>query len=299
MAPRCGGASQDRGRAVSGGVDPRQSRPPVRGAADARLVPVDDLPAAAGSGSSYAVLGSGKTAADACVWLPDNGVEPDRIRWIGPRDAWFYDRLHFQPLEQVGAIIEGISLDAEAGAQADSLEDLFQRLEASGRLVRIDPACPATMYRGTMLSARGLEALRRITDVVRLGRVRRIEAGRIVLERGEVDTGAGVVPVDCSALGLNNSPVMPIFQAGRIVLQQVRDLDPGVRGVVGDRCEPALLRRDASDPLPERAFGSSRSSVSPIRVQSRRLPAFSRATTARTIGPRCRSKMSGSSTSSR
>ena len=62
-----------------------------------------------GSASSYAVLGSGKTAADACIWLLDNDVEPDRICWIRPRDAWFYDRSHFQPLQQVGAIMEGIS----------------------------------------------------------------------------------------------------------------------------------------------------------------------------------------------
>ena len=102
--------------------------------------------------------GPGKTAADACIWLL-NGVEPDRIRWIRPRDAWFYDRGHFQPLEQVGAIMEGISLDAEAGAEAADIDDLFERLEASGRLVRIDPSWPATMFRGTMLSAPELEAL--------------------------------------------------------------------------------------------------------------------------------------------
>ena len=155
---------------------------------------VNDLPAAAQTASSYAILGSGKTAADACIWLLDNGVEPDRIRWIRPRDAWFYDRRHFQPLEQVGAIMEGISLDAEAGAQAANVDELFERLEASGRLVRIDPSWPATMYRGTMLSARELEASAADHDVVRLGRVRRIEADRIVLERGEAETG----PTSCT-----------------------------------------------------------------------------------------------------
>ena len=35
---------------------------------------------------------------------------------------------------------KGISLDAEAGAQAADIDDLFERLEASGRLVRIDPS---------------------------------------------------------------------------------------------------------------------------------------------------------------
>jgi hypothetical protein len=198
---------------------------PFEVAPGVRLVPVNELPSS-GSASSYAVLGSGKTAADACIWLMENDVEPDRIRWIRPRDAWFYDRSHFQPLQQVGAIMEGISLDAEAGAQAENLDDLFQRLEASGRLVRIDPSSQATMYRGTMLSARELEALRQITDVVRLGRVRRIEADRIVLERGETETSADVLHVDCTALGLNNAPATPIFQPGRIVIQQIRHLSP-------------------------------------------------------------------------
>jgi len=199
---------------------------PFQVAPGVRLVSVNDLPAAAQSDCSYAVLGSGKTAADACMWLLDNDVPPDRIRWIRPRDAWFYDRRHFQPLEQVDAIMEGNSLDAEAGAHAANLEDLFERLEASGRLARIDAAWPATMYRGTMLSARELAALRQIADVVRLGRVQRIEADRIVLERGEAKTGSDVLHVDCTALGLNNAPATPIFQPGRIVLQQVRALSP-------------------------------------------------------------------------
>jgi NAD(P)-binding Rossmann-like domain len=192
----------------------------------ARVVPVNDLPVAAASASCYAVLGSGKTAADACMWLLGNGIEPDRIRWIRPREAWFHDRRHFQPLEQVGAIMEAISLDAQAAAEATDLDDAVERLEASGRLVRIDPSRPANMYRGTMLSARELEALRQITDVIRLGRVRRVERDRIVLERGETSTSGDVLHVDCTALGLNDAPAIPIFETGRIVLQQVRYLSP-------------------------------------------------------------------------
>jgi NAD(P)-binding Rossmann-like domain len=208
------------------GSIPATHTAPFDVASGARVVPVNDLPVAAQAASSYAVLGSGKTAADACMWLLDKGVEPDRIRWIRPRDAWFYDRRHFQPLEQVGATMEGISLDAEAAAQAANVGDIFEQLEASGRLVRIDPSWPATMYRGTMLSARELNALRQIADVVRLGRVRRIEADRIVLERGETKTGADVLHVDCTAHGLSNAPATPIFQPDRIVLQQVRYLSP-------------------------------------------------------------------------
>ncbi len=191
-----------------------------------RLVPINDLPAAARSDCSYAVLGSGKTAIDACMWLLDNDVQSDRIRWIRPREAWFYDRRHFQPLEQVGAIMEGNALDVEAGAAAATLEDLFEQLEASGRLTRIDPTRRATMYRGTMLSSGELAAMRQIEDVIRLGRVRRIEADRIVLEHGETETDSDTVHVDCTALGLNNAPAAPIFQPDQIVLQQIRHLSP-------------------------------------------------------------------------
>lgn len=205
---------------------PATHTPPFGISSRARFVPVNDLPAAAGASSSYTVLGAGKTAADACTWLLDNDVEPDRIRWVRPRDAWFHDRGAFQPLAQVGSIMEGIALDAEAGAQAADVDDLFERLEASGRLVRVDRSSPATMYRGTMLSVRELQGLRQIETVVRLGRVRRIEADRIVLEQGEVETGPDVLHVDCSALGLRNAPGTPIFQPDRVVLQQVRQLSP-------------------------------------------------------------------------
>ena len=205
---------------------PATHTPPFELAPGVRLVPVNGLPAAAQSGRSYTVLGSGKTAADACTWLLDNDVQPDRIRWVRPRDAWFHDRLHFQPLEQVGAIMEGNRPGCRGRRQASNVDDLVERLEASGRLTRIDQAWPATMFRGTMLSAGELAALRQIEDVIRLGRVRRIEAGRILLERGEIETHSDALHVDCTALGLNNAPATPIFQPGRIVLQQMRHLSP-------------------------------------------------------------------------
>jgi hypothetical protein len=205
---------------------PATHTPPFAIAPDARFVAVNELPAAAGSTPAYTVFGAGKTAVDACFWLLENGVEPDRIRWVRPRDAWFHDRRHFQPLDQVAALMDGIALDAEAGAQATDLGDLFERLEDSGRLVRIDPNRPATMYRGTMLSTRELGAVRQIEDVVRLGRVRRVEADRVVLEEGEVESRPDEVHVDCTALGLRNAPGLPVFQPGRIVLQQVRHLSP-------------------------------------------------------------------------
>lgn len=66
---------------------PATHAPPFEIAADARVVPVNALPAVADPTSSFTVLGSGKTAVEACTWLLDNDVEPDRIGWIRPREA--------------------------------------------------------------------------------------------------------------------------------------------------------------------------------------------------------------------
>ena len=208
------------------GSIPATHAPSFDVAADARCVPVNDLPAVADRASTYAVIGSGKTAADACMWLLENGTEPERIRWVRPREAWFYDRRHFQPLAQVGGIVEGLALDAEAGAAATSVENLRERLEGCGRLLRIDPSRPAAMYRGTMLSSPELQALRQIQEVVRLGHVRRIEPDRILLARGELETSRRTLHVDCTAFGLSDAPATPVFQPRRIVLQQVRHLSP-------------------------------------------------------------------------
>jgi hypothetical protein len=195
-------------------------------AAGVRLLPVNDLPAVARPAARYTVLGSGKTAVDACTWLLANDVAPDRIRWVRPRDAWFNHRRHFQPLALVGEIMAGIALDAEAAAEAADIDDLFDRLQESGRLIRIDPSARATMYRLTMLGPAELDAVRQIEDVIRLGYVRRIESDRIVLERGEIDVGPDTLNVDCTAHGLRNAPATPIFQDGRIILQQIRQNSP-------------------------------------------------------------------------
>jgi hypothetical protein len=56
--------------------------------------------------------------------------------------------------------------------------------------------------------------------------VERIERDRILPSHGETDTGPDVVHVDCTAQGLRSVPPVPVFQDGRIVLQQIRQNSP-------------------------------------------------------------------------
>lgn len=204
---------------------PATHTPSFEIAADASFVPVHLLPEAASSASAFAVLGSGKTAVDAVLWLLESDIDPEHIRWVRPRDAYFHDREAFQALDLVVDSLEGFATDAEVGARATSQAELVAELEQRGRLTRLDPDAPATMYRGAMLSRHELDRLRRVSDVVRLGRVTRIERDRLVLDQGELPT-RDALHIDASASGLRIIDPRPIFSPGRITLQQVRHNSP-------------------------------------------------------------------------
>ena len=196
-------------------VDPGVRHVSVNGLADVPQAP-----------SRYVVLGAGKTSIDACLWLLDHGVDPSRIRWVRPRDGWFYDRAGWQPLDLVSSTVSSLAQELTAVAEATSVPDLFARLEAAGRLLRIDQSVSPTMFRCATVSVGELARLRRITDVVRLGRVQRITPDELVLDGGSVPGGRDHLYVDCTAAGIASRPARPIFEPDRITLQQVRHCTP-------------------------------------------------------------------------
>ena len=201
---------------------PASSPPPFEVAPGAQCVPVGALANVREKPVGYVLVGAGKTALDACTWLLDCGVAPSDIRWIKPRESWFFNRRVLQGGELVGTMFEGISLQLEAAAQATSIGDLFARLEATQQFLRVDPGVEPTMFRAPTISAGEIEQLRRIEGVVRLGKVRRVEADRIVLDGGTIPTSPGHLHVHCAAEGLPSAPETPIFTAGRITLQSIR-----------------------------------------------------------------------------
>jgi hypothetical protein len=197
-----------------------------------RLIPVNDLVTLSEPGSGYTVIGAGKTAMDACIWLLEGGVPPETIRWIRPRDAWMLNRAFLQPLDLLGGFIEGFSLQLEAAAQAEDAEDLFRRLEASEQLLRLDPAVEPAMYHAPIMSQNELESLRLIENVVRHGRVAHIGEERIELEAGSIPTDPKQIYVDCTGEGIRRAPVRPVFEPNRITVQQIRALQPTFNAAV-------------------------------------------------------------------
>lgn len=194
---------------------------PPRFAVDGvRVIPVNDLPREGAEAGRYVVVGSGKTATDACVWLLTNGVDPDAIRWVRPREPWMLDRARIQPDPEVYLAMAADLMTAAAAAS--SLPELFLALEDAGIMLRIDRSVVPTMAKAPTLGGWELELLRRVEDVVRLGRLVSARPGRLELEHGSVDLPAGAVVVNCAADGLRRPPPVPIWGPEAITLQPVR-----------------------------------------------------------------------------
>jgi hypothetical protein len=206
---------------------PSARKPPFTVAPGMRLIPVNGLARLLVSQrSTYVIIGAGKTAMDACLWLLQRGVEPGDIRWIRPRDAWLLDRANVEPDDGLGASLKCVALQMEAAAKAETKSELFDRLAACGALLRIDDDVRPTAYRCATVSQAELAELRRIRNVVRMGHVRAIERDRILLDRGEVPTDRDCIHVDCAANGLQKRETRPVFGADTITLQNVRTCQP-------------------------------------------------------------------------
>jgi hypothetical protein len=203
------------------GEIPATSKPPFEVASGVRCVPAGELARITGRPERFVVIGGGKTALDACVWLLEQGVPASAVRWILPRDAWWMNRRFQQPHTLLPDLYRGAAIQLEAMAQASSVDDLVLRLEAEGVFLRVHPDVTPTMFRGALVSEAELALLRRIEDVVRMGRVQRIERDRIVLEHGSVPTTENTVHVHCAARGLGHPPLRPIFEPGRVTIQPI------------------------------------------------------------------------------
>jgi hypothetical protein len=199
---------------------PATTPPPFHVADGLHVAPINDLARLAAAPTSYVIVGSGKTATDGIVWLLVNGVPPDRIVWVRPRDPWMLNRAVVQPDPVVWL---GLVADTmEAAASAASLDDLFLRLEAAGVMLRVDRNVMPTMAKTPTLAMWELDLLRTVENVVRLGHIKHLTHREIVLDRGSVSLPPGSLIVHCAASGLQYPPLVPIWRPDKIRLQTVR-----------------------------------------------------------------------------
>jgi hypothetical protein len=200
---------------------PSRHTPPFAIDPDARVLAPNDLVHLDEPPHGFTVIGAGKTAMDTCNWLLDVGVDPDRIRWIRPRDAWLFNRASTQPLDLVGSFMTMQAGWVQECANATDGEDFGRRLEEHGTFLRTDSAVAPRLFRGATISTTELEALRCLERTVRMGKVRRLGSTRLVLDDGELACEPGEVFVDCTAAGVPATATRPVFETGRITVQFV------------------------------------------------------------------------------
>lgn len=199
---------------------PAELAPPFGVADDARVIPVNDLARLDDPPSQYVVVGSGKTATDACIWLLDHGVDPDAICWVRPRDPWMMNRAVVQPDP---AIFTGMAADTmQAATESVSVEDLFLRLEDLGIMLRIDRTVVPTMAKAPTLATWELDELRTLENVVRRGHVLGVERGKLAFADGSVAVADDALVVHCAADGLKYPPRVPVWGPDAITIQAVR-----------------------------------------------------------------------------
>lgn len=199
---------------------PAEKPPPFVVADGARVLPVNDLARLEEAPSEYVVVGSGKTATDACIWLLARGVDPDAICWVRPRDPWMFNRALIQPDP---AIFLGMAATVmQSATEATSMDELFLRLEDAGVMLRIDRSVTPTMAKTPTLATWELEQLRTIDNVVRRGHIQSVDAGRLNFADGSVGVANDAFVVHAAADGLKYPPLVPVWRPEDITLQPIR-----------------------------------------------------------------------------
>lgn len=213
---------------------PAEHSPAFTIAEGVNFMPLNNLPTLQAAPKGYVVIGAGKTGMDACLWLLQNGVVPDAIRWIMPRDAWMLPREFAQNSEEFFVDTFGNQANQfEAIAEAENIDDMYDRLEKAGCVVRFDQNIRPTMFHAATISHPELDALRQIKNVIRMGRVSALEVDKIVLDDGVLETGPDIVHVDCSASlarTMVKAAPSPVFEGDVITPQTIRSFMPVFSG---------------------------------------------------------------------
>ena len=170
---------------LTSGSIPVNTPPNYKVAEEVRLIPVNGLAKLRESWERYMVIGAGKTALDAILFMLERGVDPERICWIISNDCWYFSREAFMK-DQGGHFMKELfesALEESMTTPDQCLLDLEQR----GLLMRLDKAITPTRYRAATLSIGELADLGRVSNRVRMGRIARIEKDKVIFQSNQVD----------------------------------------------------------------------------------------------------------------
>ena len=194
------------------------THPPAYEVSDTvHCVPINALSDLQEDWERYVVIGAGKTALDALLYLMNKGVDPERIFWIVSNDAWMLRRSELHPSQ----FVRSVSEQFRAINKSVDPKSFFLEFENIGLLMRLDKNIWPRKFRCATVSTEELQLIKGIKNVVRKGRVQKILSEQIILENGAIPTDVHTLHIDCTADGLKRLPSRPIFEADVVTLQPV------------------------------------------------------------------------------
>ncbi len=182
---------------------------------------------------SVCILGAGKTGMDVGVHLIERGLSGTAISWVMPRDSWLMNRATLQPgSEFFESTMSAQATQMRALAQADSVERLFEYLERSGIMLRLDQTVEPEMYHCAIISAAEIALLQQIGTIIRKGHVQHITRSQMTLNQGSVAMPDRTLYIDCTASAVTRHPQTEIYRDNLITLQIARTCQPAFSAAI-------------------------------------------------------------------
>jgi len=193
------------------------TRPPKYQVAEGMtVIPVNGLAKLPeGPWSEYYVVGAGKTGMDATLYLLKRQVPPEKVNLVLPNDCWFLDRETLNVPGNFG----GKLLKVFSDPNLKDVKSHMHALEKEGLLTRFSQDIEPTRFRGAVVAEDEVERMRAV-NIIRTGRIERIEKDKIVFANGETrPASSSTLFIDCSSLSTLFDKAKPIFEKKQINLQ--------------------------------------------------------------------------------
>ena len=122
----------------------------------------------------------------------------------------------------------------QAFIEAENVDECYKKCEEVGQFIRLDKNIWPTKMRAATVSSKEMAKYRSIKNIVRRGRIERIEKDKIIFVQGDtISTDTDTLHIDCSAAGTNFPPVKEkIFDGNRINLMMVQMPQPCTSGAM-------------------------------------------------------------------
>lgn len=197
------------------------------------LVPINKLAEIKTPWERYVVIGAGKTGLDALSYLLNHGVNQEKIVWIVSNDCWYFCR-DFIEGDNLKTFHKNFPKFFTSFLEADNVDECYKNAEAVGQFLRLDKNIWPTKMRAATVSSKEMAKYRSVKNIVRHGRIERIEQDKIIFKQGEtIPTDIHTLHIDCSTAGTNFPTVKEkIFDGNRINLLMVQIPQPCTSGAM-------------------------------------------------------------------